>query len=228
MSNGIIGVSSAEAARYTLFHATLNNLKRPDGTLTTFASSANIAQNRNEISNFALTSGADWVLYLDDDHILRDDTLLRLLAADKDVISAHYVQRQKPFNSVVMDAELPGGAGVWKQLNPTEKGIISCTAVGAGCLLVKRTVLEALKPPYWTLGQIHPGTWGDDLDFCNRIRKAGFEIHVDLDNYIGHLMTTMVWPTRSDAKGWVANIAQATKNQLLLQEPMPLPGEFYV
>lgn len=226
MAKGLIGISTAEQGRYSAFYASLSGLQRPAGDIiSVFACSAVISQNRNNITQEALNQDADWVLYLDDDHILRGNTLTRLLAADKDVISAHYCQRQQPFNPVLMDVELPDRTYLWKQLSPKEHGITEVKAVGAGCLLVKRAVLEALKPPYWTLGQINPASWGDDLDFCTRVRAAGFKIYCDLDAHIGHIMTGVVWPERDEKSGWVVKFAQNPAKGPIAQFLMPLPGD---
>lgn len=223
--SGIIGVSSAEQGRFSLFWASLFGMDRPAGTGAVFARSAVISENRNHITAEALRLGADWVLYLDDDHVLKADTLKRLLDADKDVISAHYIRRLPPFWPVAMETELENGTFIWKQLGPTEKGIIKVAAAGAGALLVKRKVLEALKPPYWTLGQIHPASWGDDLDFCSRVRKAGFEVHVDLDNTLAHIMTGCVWPALDGEKGWMAKFAQDPGKGAIAEWPMPMAGD---
>jgi len=200
-------------------------MERPQGTGACFARSAVISENRNHITQEALRLGADWVLYLDDDHVLRHDTLTKLLEADKDVISAHYTRRCPPFWPVAMETELPNGTFIYKGLNPDEKGVIPVAAVGAGALLVKRPVLEALKPPYWPLGQISPASWGDDLHFCSRVRKAGFEIHVDLDNTLAHIMTGCVWPEYDPKNGWMAKFAQDPGKGAIAQWPMPLPGD---
>lgn len=226
MSKGIIGVSSAEQGRFSLFWASLFGMSRPVGTGAVFSRSAVISENRNRIASEALALDADWILYLDDDHVLQKDTLKRLLEADKDVISAHYTRRKPPYSPVIMESELPDNKGfLWKGLGPDERGIISCAAVGAGCLLVKTKVLKALEPPYWTLGQISKDSWGDDLDFCRRIRKAGFEIHCDLENTLAHIMTGVVYPEYHPEYGWIANVADDIDHGPLVSFPMPLPGE---
>lgn len=224
--SGVIGISTAESGRYSIFYASLEGMQLPSEPIQkVFARSAVISENRNAITKHALDSGADWVLYLDDDHILTRDVLTHLLAADKDVVSAHYVQRQAPFAPVAMSAELPNGRFMKLALEPTQTGLLSVAAVGAGCMLVKRRVLEALEAPYWTLGQIHPSSWGDDLHFCSRVRKAGFEIFIDLDNPVGHLMTGTVWPSHSVSQGWVTNYAADPTKPVLAKWPMPLPGD---
>lgn len=224
--SGVIGISTADTGRYSVFYASLEGIQLPSEPIQkVFARSAVISENRNAITKHALESGADWVLYLDDDHILSRDVLIRLLDSGKDVISAHYVQRQPPFGPVAMSHELPDGKFIRKALDPTENGIVSVAAAGAGCLLVRRRALEALEPPYWTLGQISASSWGDDLHFCSRLRKAGFEIFVDLSNPIGHLMTGTVWPTHSAEHGWQATYALDPMQPTLAKWPMPLPGD---
>jgi hypothetical protein len=225
MAIGVVGISAAENARFTAFYSSLSGMQRPEGTISMFSTSAVISENRNKITEQFLQTDAQWVLYLDDDHILQPHTLMELLAADKDCISALYCQRQQPFNPVLMDTELPDRSFTWKQLHPQESGIISVAAAGAGCLLVKRKVIEALSPPYWTLGQINPTSWGDDLDFCSRVRKAGFEVHCDLNNYIGHIMTGVLFPRHEPQLGWTANLIQTMNTGIMAKFPMPLPGD---
>ena len=44
-------------------------------------------------------------------------------------------------------------------------------------MLVKRHVLEAIGEPYFETF----GKQNEDLEFCRKIRNAGFKIHVDCD-----------------------------------------------
>lgn len=223
--SGVIGISCPEIARFSSFYASLGAMARPDNVQVVFARSAVISENRNAISSHALKINADWVLYLDDDHILHQQTLMRLLEADKDVISAHYTQRQPVFNSVAFDFEREDGTFHWKRLESSERGLVKVAAAGAGCFLVKTKVLRALDEPYWTLGQIHPASWGDDLHFCSRVRKAGFDIWLDLENPVGHTMIGVVWPQWDDKHGWTAKYAQDPQKDVIAQWPMPLAGD---
>jgi cellulose synthase/poly-beta-1,6-N-acetylglucosamine synthase-like glycosyltransferase len=225
MSIGVIGVSTAEQGRHSSFWASFAGLYRPSDTYTVVASSSNIAENRNTVSQVAIDKQADWVLYLDDDHILPQDVLSRLLDCDQAVVSALYTQREPPFNPVLMQAELPQGGFSQKSLSPSDQGLIEVAAAGAGCLLVKRYVLDALEPPYWTLGQLNPATWGDDLHFCSRVRAAGFKIYCNLDISIGHSMTGVVWPCFDAKLGWTANFARDPQNPPIVAWGMPLPGD---
>ncbi len=226
MSTGVIGVSAAEQGRYTSFWASKDAMWKPAQYIGATVYSSNIAGNRNEITQVMLDNKADWVLYLDDDHILPYNVLEKLLAADKDIISAHYTQRQPPFNPVLFDYQVESGGHIKKSLGIGEHGVVKVSAAGAGCLLVKRKVIEALESPYWTLGQIRADSWGDDLHFCNRVRAAGFDIYCDLDNTIGHSMTGVVWPSYHESHGWIANFGKNPQEPPIALWPMPLAGDF--
>ena len=94
-------------------------------------------------------------------------------------------------------------------LRPFERGLIQLKATGAGCLLVKSAVLRAMAKPLWRLGQITPDGWGDDMNFCHRVREAGFEIWADLDVLVGHVFTGVIWPAYNHENGqWATALVQ--------------------
>jgi len=59
--------------------------------------------------------------------------------------------------------------------------LFECDFTGCHCLLIKREVLAAMGPP-WFSGV--PGT--EDKYFCLRAQKAGFPIYVDFSTIAGH------------------------------------------
>lgn len=204
MSGVLLGISCAETARYAECWESITRLKPPAGMSLAIlvARSANIAQNRNLISAKLLESTAEWVLYADDDQVFLPDTVQRLVAHGRSVISGLYVARDVPFLPHIYAEEAPEGWVRKHRLTPGQTGVLpSVIACGAGCLLVHRRVLEALARPFWRIGQLEPTYWSDDIDFCRRVRAAGFPIAVDLDCPVGHLTYGTLWPT-PDAQGW--------------------------
>jgi GT2 family glycosyltransferase len=155
--------------------------------------------------------GAEWVFYLDDDHIHTPPILNSLLAREKDVIGPLYLQREWPFAPIVYDRENPDGAVYQRLLRPFDSGLISVKAIGAGGLLVRRKVFETLEKPWWRLGQVRSDLWGDDIDFCRRVRQAGFEVWCDLDNKMGHITTAEIWPVKDEKGNWLTTIVIAGK-----------------
>lgn len=204
---GVIGVSAAETARFTDFWDSLVHVTLPADTQVDIrvGRGANIAANRNGLTEQALATGADWIWFVDDDQVFAPNALTHLLSRDVDVVSGHYVARDFPFKGQLFDREDAQGCVAHRLLEPTDGGLLRVVAAGAGSLLVRRRVLEALAAPYWTLGQIAKDNWGDDIDFCRRVRAAGFDIWCDLDCPVGHKIQATLWPQRTP-QGWVTTL----------------------
>lgn len=117
------------------------------------------------------------VWYVEDDMILRPNTLKELLEADANVATADYPVTKDGRGSVFYDKG---------------KSVIFC---GTGCLLVKRRVLESLKKPYftdkvrWTMlnyGEsikmtgvyAETGYGTHDITFCVKLWNTGVKINV--------------------------------------------------
>ena len=220
MSGVLLGVSCAETARYAECWESIVRLKPPAGMpmSLTVARSANIAQNRNLIAEQLLKSAYEYVFYADDDQLFLPDTLQRLVAHGRSVVSGVYASRDVPFLTHIYNEEAPEGWVRKYRLPPEATGVIPCLACGAGALLVHRRVLEALEKPYWTLGQLEPTYWSDDIDFCRRVRAAGFPIAVDLDCPVGHLSYASLWPSRDDV-GWGTTVVM--RNHALTRIAVP-------
>lgn len=206
---GYIGISCCEDARTSEFWANFMQLELPELVAKPeVARGSDIADNRNKLTNRALELNADWIFYVDDDQLFHPKALKRLIAHKVDVVSALYLMRSYPFEPVAFDKEsdIPDNPkGVYRLfLNHLENnhGLHKCAAVGAGALLVRRRVFEKMEEPFWTLGQIQKSEWGDDIDFCYRVRQAGFDIYVDLDERVGHKMHATVWPYFHPVHKW--------------------------
>lgn len=217
---GFIGVSAAETARFTDFWDSFVHIATPPETRLEIrvGRGANIARNRNGLTELALQLGADWAWFVDDDQVFAPDALAQLLSHDRDVVSGLYVARDFPFKAQIFDREDGQGRVAHRLFEPGDTGLVRVLAAGAGSLLVRRRVLEALTPPYWTLGQIAKDEWGDDLDFCRRVRAAGFDIYCDLDCPVGHKIQATLWPQRTP-QGWVTTLVAS--NQPIAHFPSP-------
>ncbi len=138
-----------------------------------------IQQGRHEIVKHALDRLADKVLFLDTDMTFPQDTLLRLIAARKQIVGCDYAKRRLPVEATVM--ELPGK-------KPTF-GVEEVAALGTGCLLVDCGVFRKLGEPYFNTEWRDGKFVGEDYWFCERARAAGYGVWVDreLSGRIGHV-----------------------------------------
>jgi hypothetical protein len=138
-----------------------------------------------------LELGYEWLFFLDSDVIPPADAILRLIAHKQPIVSGLYYRRNNPICPVML-RNVPGGGRTWV----TEYKIpdlMEVDFVGAGCLLIHRSVIAAMPS---VVGNTNCNRWfewkvdRDDLDprermsedfsFCERARKElGLKIFVD-------------------------------------------------
>lgn len=201
--SGMIGMASGDQLRHSQFVTGLMGLEKPAGTVFMQAYGFSVATNWNMIAKQFLEhpDKLEWLLLIEDDHILPQEALVKLLSHNVDIVSALYVQRQIPFTPVIFDKIDETGKVFCHPLKKDEQGLIEVAACGGGCLLIRRNVLETLKPPYWYYGDSdYVDATNHDINFSKKARKAGFKLYCDLDLPIIHLASIPVVPYR-DANG---------------------------
>jgi hypothetical protein len=202
-ATGVIGISTGEQARYALFYDDLTQVKRPEGTVVIHSTAPLVNECRNKIAEEALTLGAEWVWYVDDDHAFHSDTLMRLIARDVDIVSGLYISRTSPFKPIFYEEEQDEWLVMKKGLGSQDVGLKPVLAVGAGCLLVRTRVLKEMEPPYFRFTQSErAGIIGEDINFCRRARDLGFSIYCDLDAPVGHKTTITLYPHQTSVGTW--------------------------
>jgi len=156
---------------------------------------------RNAACQQTLQGGFEHVFFLDSDVVPPHDAILRLLSHNKPFISGLYCRRSPPHGVPVM---MKNGSWV-THFRPGK--LLSVDLVGAGCLLIHRSVLEALaqkphrpgKPWFdWKVdmqGIEPPGDcMSEDFTLCKRVREQlGIPVLVDTSiqcRHIGHAQAT--------------------------------------
>lgn len=139
---------------------------------------------RNNAVHQLLGSSFEWLFFLDSDVIPPRDAILRLLAHKQPFISGVYARRSPPVGVPVM---LRGHN--WITEYPANS-IIEVDLVGAGCLLMHRTVFEKLPPqrpgkPWfdWRVdmkGILPEGEcMSEDFTLCIHYKRHGGRVLVD-------------------------------------------------
>jgi len=136
------------------------------------------------------------LFFIDNDVVPPPDALAKLVAADKPVVSGLYNHmraedgEEEPVKRwcVFVYGERPNNG--WG-LIPVQQGagLVPIKRAGGGCLMIKREVIEKVGAPwfrfqYHEYGLMH---YGEDIDFCAKAEKAGFEIFAHFDVKCKHL-----------------------------------------
>lgn len=143
----------------------------------------------------AFEMNADYLLILDNDNPPRKNPL-DLLELDLDVVTvstpifnAKALQKGRfPLflNGFMYDKEEDGYRPISEHLT----GLKEVDAVGAGCLLISRRVLEdeSIRPPFERrVDEWGVTTRGPDFIFCEKVRAAGFRVWINYDYYCNHI-----------------------------------------
>ena len=144
--------------------------------------------NRNHIVNDMLAGDYDYLAMFDSDTFPLVNPF-GLLDYDKDVIGGVYfgwgekglrlhVYRQDPKSKEPLYLQYPIEA---------RQGLMKVDAIGAGCIFIKRKVLEKIKNPFsYTYHDDGTLNLSDDTAFCHRCGQAGFEIYAHWDFVCSH------------------------------------------
>ena len=206
-----------QTARYSAFAVCLTQLRTPPNTKVDWVFTTDVAGGRNTLVKRALENGAEWVLFLDDDQSFPPDLLMKLLAHEKDIVSALYVQRAGGHGPLAFSERTKDNT--YTQIDLTSlpgEGLLKVHACGAGGLLIRSEVFRAIHEDTWfQYGLVFNETWNasEDIIFCEKAHKAGFEVFVDLGCPIGHMAPTAIWPQFIDNQ-WCLGFSVADGTQL--------------
>lgn len=145
-----------------------------------------IDQIRNLIADWG--KRYDYVFHVDSDIVLPRDSLIKLIEADKPIVSGLYIQR-KP-GEHILEVYSSVGNIPYKELE--NKGLTKVYAVGFGCCLVKSTVYRKTDYPHFLYKPAlnHSETVSEDWYFCDKAFKAGFDTWVDTSLQCEHIGQT--------------------------------------
>lgn len=145
---------------------------------------------RERLADGALEMGCDYLFMVDDDMLCPPDLFYKLAANDKDICAALAFTRNPDHKPVVYetfegrDRAIHADYGLTRFVqNYPRNTLFQCDAVGYGAVLIKTEVLKKVPKP-WFFGM--EGT-GEDITFCVKARKAGFQVWMDSRIKLGHL-----------------------------------------
>ena len=150
-----------------------------------FARGSSIALNRMAVAENALAWGADFLLWLDSDHIFPANALERLLAHHVDIVGCNYPRRafgQAPTAVVVEEGQLR--FVVTTKAEAEAGAVYQVTALGLGLCLMRSSVFRRMERPWF---ENWPG--GEDSYYFAKLSKLAIPVVLDqaLSWEVGHI-----------------------------------------
>ncbi len=151
--------------------------------------------NRNSmVMDFLDDPENEW-LYMNDDDVVPPTDILDMVKFGKPVVSGTVCIRK---NVIPQPVLLRSVDGTYRQVNLAEyeedkqsNGLIEVDGVGTGCLLVHRSVLEGMEPPWFKFQYDEFGrlSLGEDLYFSRKLEEAGVPMFVSTEHLCRHYKT---------------------------------------
>ena len=150
---------------------------------------------RNSCAQYFLNeTAADYLWFVDHDTLPGLHAPVKLVAAQKDIISGVtpvYTEdpntgRMETVYMVLREGNAPDGSvGLIQYIG---EGIERIDACGASCLMIHRRVLESIPFPFRVrFDENGVCTMGQDISFCKTAKDADFEIFAHYDVPCGHV-----------------------------------------
>ena len=148
-----------------------------------------VDQVRNLIANWTMAHNYDYLFSVDSDISFAPDTLAKLLAHDKDIVSGIYIQRIPGTHTIeIMRKNEWGGVSHVDWNTIKGQGLVPIDGCGFGCVLVKTEVFRAIPYPHFLYHSAidHKDTLSEDVHFCNQARDRGFTLWADTSILCDH------------------------------------------
>lgn len=149
----------------------------------------------------------DISIWLDVDHEIPHDTLVRLIKPDKPIVSGIYYLKTHPYQPIVFRrgdyCEDTNFYLVDPIVDYPDRQMFKADAVGMGCVRIDKEVFDALEPPYFeyrphSKHELHASELDfkirhhirdntEELAFWEQVKEKGFEIWVDPELQLIHL-----------------------------------------
>lgn len=150
---------------------------------------------RNDLVEKALEISATSLIMMDTDMVYHPQTITKLLSHKLPVVGALCFRRYPPFDSIVLrKVNINEQYDSYESVEEWEEGeLLECDATGAGCLMFDMEVFRKLPYPWFKfVKQENGAVIGEDIGFCQDLKKAGYKIFVDTSVPAGHLTTLCV------------------------------------
>lgn len=157
-------------------------------------SGALVYLSREAIASEAIMKGFTHILWLDSDMIFPDTIVDDLIKSGKSFVSGVYHSRHAPYFSCIFTGIEPP-----ERVKEYPSDVFPIRGCGFGCVLVDMRIHRKVFQDYGCNFQ-PVQEYGEDLAFCNRVIKSGFEMWCDPNVQLGHIGHVSIYPDMASAK----------------------------
>lgn len=140
-----------------------------------------VGDARNQIVEEALKLHADKIMFFDDDTVPPQNAITQLtyvlnqkgisVGGKVAVVGGIYCSKTDLPEPLVFMESGQGAYWNWKAGE-----VFKCWAIGCGCMLVDTEIFKHIEPPYFKTTYQEGKIGTEDLYFCDKVNKAGFEV----------------------------------------------------
>lgn len=186
----LIAVPTFENIRPETFKS-IYDLDKICATDFIFIKGYDCAKARNEIATYTINNKYDYVLMVDSDIILPQNTLTCLLEDSPSICLGVYPRK----NTKIQETELfKIGSSDFKnrytydEISDFDNYRLNIKGGGLGCCLIQADIFKKMPYPWFKFVVYNNGSvLSEDLYFCNEAKKVGISIYADLRIQCGHL-----------------------------------------
>lgn len=148
-----------------------------------------IHEARNALVQKAIELEATHVCFVDDDMIVPEEGLIKLLEHDVDIVCGLAFRRLPPYDPCIFK-------NLGKDIFPLEmidKGLIDIDGCGSAFILIRTEVFKKMPQPWYVWGDkslgiyVDKGGLGEDMSFSMRAKKMGFRVCCDTSLIVQHI-----------------------------------------
>lgn len=143
---------------------------------------------RDSLVKYAMANEFTHILWLDSDMTFDNDIFEKLLSHNKDFVCGLYQSRHAE-NRPVMFKDL----GRSERYSEYPDELFPIEACGFACVLMKTHLAAKIMSEYGSC--FMPSLfYGEDLEFCNKLLKHGYEMYSDPNAKVGHIGRAVLKP----------------------------------
>lgn len=164
------------------FHESFVNMVKPE-YVNIRASIGEVAELRNALVLIAQQAFCSHLIMMDADMVYPQNTIMKLIEhKDKMMVGALCFKRYPPFNPVMIkDSKI---IDEWE-----EDELLDVDRMGTGCVLFNMRIFDEIDRPWFKKVIDDNGLVirGEDYEFCDKVKQAGYDIYVDTSIECEHL-----------------------------------------